>query len=408
MHYTTQKIDGISMIFVPVKDATSTCIEVLVKAWSIYESKEENGLSHFLEHMFFKWGQRYKTPLAVSEALDTLWASYNAFTGDEYAWYRVKCAPKFTSKAMDVLSDMLVNTQFPEDEMEREKGVVIQEIAMYEDNPSRLVMDKRKNRYYGDTNYGRSIIWTEENVQSFTRDMLLEHKRKLYTKDNLVIAVAWSIPDEIALSMMIKEYFGGLPDNADYELNQFEWDHYPDVHEAFYDKWTQQHHVLIGANGFTINEHERYAAKVAMTIFGWMMSSRLFQNIREKQGLCYYIWAGHYAWTENGMFVMYAWMEKERWEQWLQAIYDETAKVVDEGITAQEFDKALNNIEWGIALWLETSDQIAGYVSTEYLLKWSVDTLEERLKAYKSLSLDDVNWIMERLAREHLYAYWIQ
>ena len=238
--------------------------------------------------------------------------------------------------------------------------------------------------------------------------MLLEHKRKLYTKDNIVIAVAWSIQNEIKLAMMIEEFFWSLPASSEYDLTPYDGSIKPNVHEAFYDKQTQQNHIILGAEGFSLFNDEQYAAKLAMTIFGWMMSSRLFQNIREKRGLCYYIGGGHYSAVANGMFIMYAGMEKDRREEWLQAIYDETAMIVNEWITDQEYTKAIKNIEWWIALGLETSDQIAWYVAMQYLLKGSIDSLEERLEQFKAVTQDEVNTVLHRLAKDNLYAYRIQ
>ena len=310
-HHT---INWLQIITADIKDSASTTIQVLVKAWSVMETAQTNGLSHFLEHMFFKWWERYPTPKSVAQALDTLGADYNAFTGDEYAGYYIKVAPMFISQAVDVLSDMLVNTQFPEPELEREKGVIIQEIMMYQDMPNRLVWDKRKHRYYGDTPFGRPILGPVKNVQSFTRQDLLEHKQALYTKDNLVIVVAWAINEQQDLLDQITTQFSSLPEKSTVTAPSY-IKHTPETHETFLDQWTQQRHLIIWCPGVDMYDERRYAYRMLSTILWGTMSSRLFQNIREQHWLCYYIGAAHSTSQVDGTTMIYAWIEKERREE---------------------------------------------------------------------------------------------
>ena len=146
--------------------------------------------------MFFKGGVKYKTPHHVAAYVDAFGGEFNAFTSEEYAGYYVKSAPEHTAKAIDILSDMMVNPAFPGDEMEREKLVVIQELKMYEDRPDRQAYDKFKHYFYGDNSYGREIVGTEDNIRSFSQDDLFGHKNNLYAKDNLVIIIAGKIEDQ--------------------------------------------------------------------------------------------------------------------------------------------------------------------------------------------------------------------
>jgi predicted Zn-dependent peptidase len=204
----------------------------------------------------------------------------------------VKCAPNFAEQALDVLADMMMHAQFPETELEREKGVVIQELKMYEDNPQSLAMDKWQHRYFGENSYGRPIIGTIENIQSFHHDTLQHYKSALYTKDNLIIVIAGKITDEEKLKKLIETYFSDLPTTKRLEKPAFP-DFLPDEQSSFFEKNTEQNHLIISARGFNGNQDQRYAAKILTTVLGGNMSSRLFQNIREKQGLCYYIRAAH-------------------------------------------------------------------------------------------------------------------
>lgn len=158
MKFEQKILSGLTTLFVPMNDTYSTTVQVFVKAGSIYETRETNGISHFLEHMFFKGGKKYQTPASVAQAVESFGGEFNAYTGEEMASYYVKCPPAFATKAIDVLADMMIHAQFPQEEMEKEKLVVVQEIKMYEDNPQAMVSEKRNTRYTGDNPYGRSIL----------------------------------------------------------------------------------------------------------------------------------------------------------------------------------------------------------------------------------------------------------
>lgn len=158
MKLEKKTLSGLTTLFLPMSDTYSTTVQLFVKAGSIYETRETNGISHFLEHMFFKGGKKYPTPASVAQAVESFGGMFNAYTGDEIASYYVKCPPQHASKALDVLSDMMIHAQFTQEEMEREKLVVVQEIKMYDDNPQALVSQQWNTRYHGDNPYGRSIL----------------------------------------------------------------------------------------------------------------------------------------------------------------------------------------------------------------------------------------------------------
>lgn len=407
MTHEIKHINWIKTVLAELPDANSTTIQILVKAWSIYETRETNGLSHFLEHLFFKWGKKYPSPKSVAETIDAFGGDFNAFTGGEYAGYYIKCAPEFVPQAMDVLSDMMIHPQFPKEELEREKWVILQEIKMYEDNPQSRVRTKWNERYYGDNSYGWSTLGPAENVMSFTQDDLFKHKQNLYTKDNLVFIVAWAISDQLAIENMIGTLFWELPEKKQFETPKFIL-HTPESHEEKFVKDTQQNHLIISAPWFTMHDDQRQAAKILARILWWGMSSRLFQNIREKQWLCYYIRWAHDDSDSDGNFLIKAGMEKERREQWLQAIYDEIAKIATWDITQDEFDKSLGNITWRTKMGIETSDQLADFVWYQVLFKNQIRSLESLLADFQKLSLDDITAVAHKLERENLWAYWME
>lgn len=407
MKYTIENIAWIDCLFAPMEDANSTTIEIMCKAGSIYEDKQTNGISHFLEHLFFKWGNKYPTPKSVAEAVDKFWGEFNAYTGDEYAGYYVKCAPEFINKAIDVLADMMNHAKFNTEEMEREKWVVIQELKMYEDNPMAMAMQKWQAYYLGDNSYGRPIGGTEENVQSFTQQMLIDHKAQLYTKDNLIIIIAGKIENKQAIVEQLTQEFNNILPTKTREKPAY-IQTLPAEHVAFYEQKNEQNHLVISAPGFKGDDETRYAANVLGTILWWNMSSRLFQNIREKQWLCYYIKGSHASQEDMWVFLIRAWIDKKRFDFGVEKIYEEIEKVANGDITQEEFDNAIGYNEGQIQMGIESSDEMASFIGSQYLIYKKVETLEEILKKYKSLKLEDVKAVAKKLAKENLYLFYIK
>lgn len=407
MNYSIKKIQGIDCIFAPMQDSNSITIEIMCKAGNQYETKTTNGISHFLEHLFFKWGKKYPTPKSVAEAVDKFWWEFNAYTGDEYAGYYVKCAPDFVNKAIDVLWDMMINAQFPKDELEREKWVVIQELKMYEDNPMALVTQKRQQRYFGDNNYGRPTIWTIENILSFNQDMLFQHKEQLYTKDNLIIIITGKIKNQSEIEEQLAPIFQNLPDKKTYEKTPFP-NYKPSEKSSFFDKKTEQNHLVISADWFKWNDKTRYAASVLTTILGGNMSSRFFQNIREKEGLCYYISASHLSWQDDGTFMMRAGIDKERFDFGIKRIYEEIEIIAGGDISQEEFDNTIGFNIGQLQMGIESSDQMASFLGAQYLLYGKIETLDQIVQTYKNLKIEDIKAIANKLNKENLYLYYIK
>ena len=407
MKYTIESIAGIDCLFAPMEDAYSVTIEIMCKAWSIYENRENNGISHFLEHLFFKWGNKYPTPKAVAEAVDKFWGEFNAYTGDEYAGYYVKCAPEFIDRAIDVVADMMNHAKFPTDELEREKGVVIQELKMYEDNPMSMAMQKWQGYYFGDNSFGRPIIWTEKNVLSFTQQMLFDHKADLYTKDNLIISIAGKIENKQAVIDQLAKEFVAIPTSKRANKPTF-IQTLPTQHTESYEQKNEQTHLVISAPGFHGNDETRYAANVLATILWGNMSSRLFQNIREKEWLCYYIKANHMTQEDTGTFLIRAGIDKQRFDFGVERIFEEIQKISEWNITQEEFENAIGYNEGQIQMGIESSDEMSSFIGSQYLIYKKIDTPEDVLKKYKSLTLEDIKSVAKKLSKENLYLFYIK
>lgn len=407
MKYTIESIAGIDVVFAPMEDAYSVTIEIMCKAGSIYENKQNNGISHFLEHLFFKGGNKYPTPKSVAEAVDKFWGEFNAYTGDEFAGYYVKCAPEFIDKAIDVFADMMNNAKFNPEELEREKWVVIQELKMYEDNPMAMVMEKWQTYYFWDNSYGRPIIGTKDNINSFTQEMLFDHKAQLYTKDNLIIMVAGKIIDKQAIVEQLEKEFMNIVPSKQWKKPIFT-KILPQDHIGFYEQKNEQAHLVISAPGYNGNDDTRYAANVLGTILWWNMSSRLFQNIREKQGLCYYIKGSHISQEDTWVFLIRAGIDKQRFDFGIERIFEEIQDIAEWNITQEEFDNAIGYNEGQIQMGIESSDEMASFIGNQYLIYKKIETLPEILKKYKSLTLDDIKAVAKKLSKENLYLFYIK
>lgn len=407
MSHTLKKIAGIDCLFIPMESSNSTTIQILVKAGSVYESKELNGISHFLEHMFFKGSKHYPTAKIQSQSIENFGGEVNAFTSNEYAWYYIKSAPIFTSKSLDILADMIINPLFPIEEMEKEKWVVIQEISMYEDNPAKLVRDLSDFAFLWDNNFWRPILWTEKNVQNFTQAELFAHKESLYTKDNMIIVISGKIEQQASLEKQIAMLFENVAEKNTWIKTPFVWK-FPEKKEDCYKKWTEQNHLIISAMGFNGTKKERYAAKTLWYILGGNMSSRLFQEIREKEGLCYYIHAGHGHSIDYGTFTIRAGIQKDKFNFGKEKIYTELEKISTWDVTQQELD----NIQWylrgSIQMSMETSDEVGYFLGLQHLLYGKIESITEMLQHYEVVTLEEVNTVAKKLSKENLFCYWIE
>ncbi len=407
MNYEIYDINWLKVLLSNMPEANSVTTQILVKAWSIYETKDINWISHFLEHMFFKWWKKYRTPKEVSQTIDQIGWEFNAFTSEEYAWYWVKSAPEYLEISLDVLADMLVYAKFPKDEIEREKWVVIQEIKMYEDMPHRLIYDLFKEYYYGDNSYWWPILWPEQNILKFNQDLLFKYKEELYTKDNSLIVIAWSIKNKNKILDLISKLFKDLPEKKKREKPKFT-NYKPSKKEEKYTKNTQQNHLLIGIPGYNIFDNKKYAASLLATLLGWYMSSILFQEIREKRWLCYYIWMSHSSHSYDWLYYIRAWLQKDKFEEGKNAINEILDNISTWNIHEEEFNKAISHIKWKIKMWIETSDQMADFIWEQYLITWKIKSLNEIIKEYEKVNIKDLKEIATNLVNENRYIYWIE
>ena len=406
MDYKIEKLNWLTTIFCDMPDTGSITTQLWVHAGSIYEEKKINWLSHFLEHMFFKWWERYPTQEHISQKLDSIGWDFGAWTGHSHAGYYVKSASDFFEIWVDVLSDMLCNARFPEDEMQNEKEVIIQEMKMYADNPTADVMSRWLEWYYWDTSYWREIIWTEQNVLGFSQKDLFQHKKNLYTLDNMVLVVSWKLENIDEKRKIIKKYFKNIEQKK--SLQKPEFSHiFPKEKIKKYEKNIHQAHIVMSSPGYSLLDEDRYAAVLLWIILGWNMSSRLFQNIRTKLGLCYYISAWHSSWIEEWRFIIRAGLDKQKIDFWLEKIFEQLDKIALWDITQQELDLALGYQNWNFKMGIETTGEMNDFLGWQYMNKKKIQTLEEIIQWYNKVKLEQIIFLAKKLKSQNWYTYYI-
>jgi len=371
---------------------------VLAGAGSRYEDQKLRGISHFLEHMFFKGADRYKNTKEVSETIDGVGGEFNAFTGKEYAGYYVKVASENVRVACDVLSDMLLNSKFEQEEIDKERGVILEEYNMYQDTPMYQIGWNFENLVFGDQPLGWDQIGTKELISSVMHDDFVEYKKKLYTTDNMVVAVVGNIKNEEATSL-IEEYFDmeTSEKNLDFKPLNLEMD---GGRVSMRNKKTEQAHIAVGFPGYAEKHPDHWALKILSVMLGGNMSSRMFLGVREAKGLAYYIHTSTDNYMDGGDIVTNAGVDLKRMEDAVKGIIEEYRKVRDEEITEDELKKAKAYLKGKMVLNLEDSEEYAHLLAKYELLHGQVKLPDEVAKLIEGVKVSDVKRVAQDLFKE--------
>ena len=380
--------NGLRIITVPMKNTEAVTVLVLVGTGSKYEKKEINGISHFLEHLYFKGTKKRPTPIAVAETLDKVGGIFNAFTSEEYTGYFAKVSTLNFELALDWVSDIFLNSTLPEKEMEKERGVIIEEINMTLDNPMSHIQNLWSELLYGDQPAGRPVAGNKENIKIISRQELLEYRASQYVAENTIISIAGNIDPEDSLEK-IKNYF---PETKNTEPRKkekvIEKQEKPQLILHF--KETDQAHLCFGVRAYNIFHPLRYAQELLALILGGMMSSRLFVEIRGKLGMAYYINTDINASPDTGYLVTQAGVDNTKIEIAVSTILAEYKKISQKIISNEELKKAKDNIKGRMSLLLESSDAQASFYASQDLLEKKILTPKEIFNQIDKISSDDI------------------
>ena len=391
MKPTPKKLkNGMSVILVPQKGASSMTLLVLTRVGSRYETREINGASHFIEHLMFKGTKKRPDTQDISRELERYGAEYNAYTDKDVTGYYIKMDASKTNLAVDMLYDMLFHSKFDAKEMDRERGVILEEINMYEDNPSRHVDELLEKVLFPDSTLGWNIAGPKENIRNVTREALVAYRDAYYIPERMTVVVAGKIVP--GLMALLQKTFGSVhrPDGKDVPFTPFTAPKSLKQAIGYQEKQTEQVQLEIAFHGLKMGDKDLAAASLLGLILGGGMSSRLFVEIRERRGLCYNIGAGHQAHEDVGLFSIMAGLDRKRVPEAVAVLYAELKKVTKNLVTPEELRRAKDNIRGRTMLAFEDSATQAEWYGKQWLFRKKIETPEERMKRFEKVTAADI------------------
>lgn len=401
MHRKTTLANGLRVITDSIKGTESVTALVLVKAGSRSENIEISGISHFLEHMFFKGAKKYKNAKAVSEAIDGVGGDFNAFTAKEYAGYFVKVAAHHTKLALDVISDMLIHARFDQEEIDKERGVILEEFNMYQDTPMYQVAWNFERAIFGDQPIGWDEIGTKDVIKSINHEDFVAYKESLYTPGNMVVSLAGAV-DHDEVVEMIQQYFPMEKCEVTRKMLPFEPGLSTVKKISLQTKKTEQTHLVCGVPGLPQEDPDHYVLKVLSAILGGNMSSRMFLAVREAKGLAYYISCGTEDYLDTGIFYTRAGVDVNRAPSAISAILEEYEKIAAEPVPADELKKSKEFLKGKLTLSLEDSEHVAQMHAHNELLYDKLKSLADISKAIDAVTAEDVHRVAQTLLKKEL------
>jgi len=390
--------NGLTLLTVPIETAQSIIMSVFVKAGSRYEEPRVNGISHFLEHLHFKGTKKFPTAKKLSEVVDSIGGEFNANTGKEHTQYFIRAASEHLPLIIDVLTDMLQNPLFDEKEIEREKGVIIEEINMYKDNPQIHIESLFEETMWPGSALGRDIAGTAEVIRAVNRKDILDYRKKWYQPSNMIIAVAGKF-NEAELEQQLGKLWSGLPNTAVAKVAAAS----PKQDQprlAVQNKQTEQAHMMVGFKGFDYNHKLNPQLMLLSTILGGGMSSRLFLQIRERRGLAYYVGASLNNYLDTGNFYVRAGLKVSSAPEALEVILAELVKLAQAGVSARELKKAKEYIKGKIVLGLEDPHGTLDWYLTHAAFTKKTETPKEAFAKLEKVTGEEIELLAGQLFRK--------
>jgi len=387
--------NGLRVILVPEKTAKTAAIFVLVGVGSKYETKALNGISHFLEHLFFKGTKKRPTALKIAETLDRVGGSYNAFTSKEMTGYWAKVSSEHLDLALDFVSDIFLNSKLEQKEIAKEKGVILEEINMYLDSPRQYVGELWEDVLYGDQPAGRDTIGTKENILKFKKNDFVNYLKNNYSSKNTIICAAGKFFEKQLLAQIKNKFKGMAISPAPLKSGVIERQTTPQVLLRF--KQTDQTHLCLGFRGFGLNSEKRFVQEVLSVLLGGNMSSRMFSVVREKSGLAYYVHTSSEDYTDSGYLVTQAGVPNLKTKEAIVLMLKEYSKLKTTDISKEELKKAKDYINGSMVLGLESSDKLASFFASQEILENKILTPSEIKAIINKISPSDLKNIAKEI-----------
>lgn len=388
---------GLRILTIPMKDNPTVTFAVATRTGAFDEDARTNGIAHFLEHLCFKGTKKRPTHKDISGELDSVGAANNAFTGKEQTMYYAKADTKHFEKIADVISDIFLNSVFPEKEMEKERGVIMGEIDMYEDDPRDKVWDVLMTLMYGDQPAGWSTLGPKKNIRAFTRQDFIDFRSTHYKPSNTLVVIAGGVSEKRMLAFTRKAFAeykeGPVPTKKPTQELQVK------AQMEILEKKTDQVHLVLGFRAFGMKDEDRYALRMLRNVLSGGMSSRLFTRIREEMGAGYYVSANFNLYDHHGYFAVSTGTESRRVVEVLDAILDELKKLVTKPVPATELKKVKDWMKGKRAMTLETSDDVADFFGDQELFFGEIKSLADYERIYSRITSRDIMRVAKRVLR---------
>jgi len=385
--------NGITVVLEEMPFVRSIAFGAFIKNGSRNENKNVNGISHFIEHMLFK-GTEKRTAKMIAEEMDAIGGQLNAYTTKEFTCYYARTLDNHFDTALDIISDMLINSKFDEDDIAKERGVIIEEINMYEDSPEDLVHDLLEQSVFKGAALGLPVIGDKKRVALFNRNTFIDYYSSHYHQDNIVIAAAGNFKSAAIIEKMNNSLRDFKRETA--FIKPAYKTHFKQTH-AFKEKDIEQVHICMGFPGIKINTDDTYAVSILNAVFGGGMSSRLFQTIREERGLVYSIYSHNASYLNCGIFSVYAALAKEQANTVIDLIKKEISSLKTDPITPDLLSKSKEQIKSSYLLSLEASANIMSGLGRQQLLRGRALTPGQTIKKIDAVTMDSVYRVADHI-----------
>lgn len=385
--------NGLRYILAPMPQVKSVTALVMVEAGSRYEDSTNNGISHFLEHMMFKGTKKRPTKKDISVRLDGIGASFNAFTSKEYTGFYVKAAAEHQGLILDILSDIVLNSVYEAAEMDKDRGVIIEEINGDEDEPSSKAFQEFEKIAFQGSPLGMKIAGEKKNVQEISREMMVDYVKRMYHSGSMVVTLAGNVEgnkdEKLNSAEMVEKYFGHVSAGGENQFAKYV-DDQSQARLSVSFKETEQAHFVMGYKGYSLINPDRYALAVLASILGGTMSSRLFEEVREKRSLAYYVSAFSEEYLDTGFMMANAGVALDKIDQAIKVILEEFAKIKENGVTSEELRRAKDHSKGKMVLALEDSFRVASFFAGQELLEKKILLPDEILAKVEAVSAEDI------------------
>jgi len=385
--------NGLRVLTAPMPQAKSITCFVMVAAGSRYETRPTNGIAHFTEHMVFKGTERRPTARDIAGEVDAIGGEFNAFTSKEYTGYFVRCAGESREVALDVLVDMLRHSKFEPEEIEREKGVIVEEMNMYLDTPRDLVDNVYEEVLYGDQPLGWMVLGRKEAVRAAQRETFLDYLGRWYTPTRMVLGLGGNIEGDFMTQ--VESLLGDLSGNGTDGPAPLEPVDSDGTKVKLHTKESDQAHLCLGVLSYPLQHPDRYALQLLAVVLGGGMSSRLFTEVRERRGLAYYVFGTNFSYTDTGTLYSQAGVDLNRIDDAVSTIAAELQKMADEQVPSDELEKARSFAKGRFVLQTESPQGLLQFGLRREVLEGGAVEPQEVLDGLDAVTAEDVQRVAQ-------------